>query len=296
MQSVVFTLLGSAALARAQVSQAQGAPPPASLLTATKSGVLPVAPTPFTGVETEEGAIIYDGPMNPGFAGLNGPAVAQTNLPATTYVAMLPTTMFDPYAGSIISGSVVAVGTTSGVQLTVNFTGIPSETYGPFVYHIHGMPVPADGNCTATMGHLDPTNRGEYYPCDNTNPQTCQAGDLAGKHGNITSQTFSASYIDPYLSTVPGSPYFFGNGSLVIHTSNTTRLTCANFQQSSTNGSTSSTSTGTVTPTATGSSSGTSSSSTSSPIQTAAAADQVVLDRIAGFVALTAIFAVSALL
>ena len=60
------------------------------------------------------------------------------------------------------------------------------------VYHIHGMPVSADGNCTATMGHLDPTNRGEYHPCEDTQPETCQAGDLAGKHGNITGTTFSA--------------------------------------------------------------------------------------------------------
>lgn len=132
MQFVLLIALGAAVLAKAQVPQVQGVPPPASLLTETKSGVLPVAPTPFAGVETEEGAIIYDGPKNPGFEGLNGPAVAQTNLPATTYMAMLPKTIFDPYAGSIISGSVMAVGTASGVQFTVNFTGIPSETYGPF--------------------------------------------------------------------------------------------------------------------------------------------------------------------
>jgi len=51
---------------------AQGAgegnpPPPPVLLSTIKSGVLPVIPTetPFAGVETEEGAIIYDGPANP---------------------------------------------------------------------------------------------------------------------------------------------------------------------------------------------------------------------------------------
>lgn len=132
MQSIVFTVVGAAALAKAQITQVQGVPPPASLLTETKSGVLPVAPTPFAGVETEEGAITYDGPMNPGFVGLNGPAVAQTNLPATMYMATLPKTMFDPYAGSTVSGSVMAVGSANGVQFTVNFTGIPSETYGPF--------------------------------------------------------------------------------------------------------------------------------------------------------------------
>lgn len=131
MRPTVLAILGAAALARAQ-SLAQGIPPPASLLTETKSGVLPVAPTPFVGVETEEGAIIYDGEMNPGFVGLNGPAVAQTNLPTATYVATLPTTMFDPESGSTISGSIVGVGTANGTMFTVNFSGIPDESYGPF--------------------------------------------------------------------------------------------------------------------------------------------------------------------
>jgi hypothetical protein len=112
--------------------QAEGVPPPPVLLNATKSGVLPVEPTPFNGVETEEGAIIYDGPPNPGFAGVNGPAVAQTAMPQATYAATLPGTMFDPYAGSNITGSIVGVGTPSGVAFSVNFTGVPSEMYGPF--------------------------------------------------------------------------------------------------------------------------------------------------------------------
>lgn len=60
------------------------------------------------------------------------------------------------------------------------------------VYHIHGLPVPADGNCSATLGHLDPTDRGELHACEVAAPQTCQAGDLAGKHGNITSTSFTA--------------------------------------------------------------------------------------------------------
>lgn len=58
------------------------------------------------------------------------------------------------------------------------------------VYHIHDAPVPADGNCTGTLAHLDPTQRGEQPPCDSTKPQTCQVGDLAGKHGKITSSPF----------------------------------------------------------------------------------------------------------
>ena len=60
------------------------------------------------------------------------------------------------------------------------------------VYHIHDQPVPADGNCTATAAHLDPYIRGEIPPCDNTQPETCQVGDLTGKHGNVTVSPFAA--------------------------------------------------------------------------------------------------------
>jgi hypothetical protein len=62
------------------------------------------------------------------------------------------------------------------------------------------------------------------------------------------------SYSDLYLSTDPSSAYYFGNKAIVIHSSNATRLTCANFVLVSSNGtstnatSTISTSTPTVTP------------------------------------------------
>lgn len=122
----------------------------------------------------------------------------------------------------------------SGVLVSVNFTGLPSESeYGPFVYHIHALAVPVNGNCSATLGHLDPTDRGEYYPCNVGAPATCQVGDLAGKHGNITMSNFVAQYADPFLSTDPSSPAFFGDKSVVVHTANTTRITCANFRMMS---------------------------------------------------------------
>jgi hypothetical protein len=250
-------------------------PPPTGILSTVLSGVLPVLPTetPFTGLETIEGAIVNDGPVEVGFTGefpffldvlgamqsftlvttlfslktitiydsygspltLPGPggnATIQTSNPAATYIAVLPPTNFDPATGSIITGSITGTATANGtgILLTVNLTGFPSPSlYGPFVYHIHTLPVPADGNCSATLGHLDPTDRGEYHPCEMLAPETCQAGDLAGKHGNITGTELMTSYQELYLSTTPGSPYFFGDKSLVVHTSNTTRLTCANF-------------------------------------------------------------------
>lgn len=46
---------------------------------------------------------------------------------------------------------------------------------------------------------------------------------------NILTYTLIISFLDLYLSTAKGPASFFGNRSIVIHTSNKTRLTCANF-------------------------------------------------------------------
>jgi hypothetical protein len=83
------------------------------------------------------------------------------------------------------------------------------------------------------MGHLDPTNRGELYMCDSAQPETCQVGDLSGKHGGkiMTENTFTTTFTDPYLSVEEGSDGFFGGLSFVLHTGNTTRITCANFER-----------------------------------------------------------------
>lgn len=97
------------------------------------------------------------------------------------------------------------------------------------VYHLHDQPVPADGNCSGTLAHLDPYERGEATPCDVTRPETCQVGDLGGKHGNINSEPFNATYTDDYASTLSGIGAFFANRSIVIHFNNVTRITCANF-------------------------------------------------------------------
>ncbi len=123
------------------------------------------------------------------------------------------------------------------------------------MYHIHDQPVPANGNCTATLAHLDPYVRGEIPPCDPTRPQTCQVGDLSGKYGMIPGTgTYQTSYLDLFTSTRQGPASFFGNRSVVIHTLNTTRLTCANFQLvASGSNATMTSSTGRVSPTATSS-------------------------------------------
>lgn len=60
-----LVVVGGIALVSAQV------PPPTGILSTTLSGVLPVLPTetPFTGLETIEGAIVDDGPVVEGFTG-----------------------------------------------------------------------------------------------------------------------------------------------------------------------------------------------------------------------------------
>lgn len=172
----------------------------------------------------------YNGPP---VTGQLGDAPVTTNNPAgVTYQAILPNVNTTGIRGSI-SGTSGPGG--QGVQYNVNFYGFPSQALAPFIYHIHERPVPADGNCTGTGPHLDPTLRGEQPPCFAAQPQTCQAGDLAGKYGNITVDPFQTSYLDLYTSTVAGSSSFFGNRSVVVHTSNTTRLTCANFTLVSSN-------------------------------------------------------------
>lgn len=91
--------------------------------------------------------------------------------------------------------------------------------------------MPSNGNCTATLAHLDPYIRGEVTPCDKAAPATCQVGDLSGKHGAIPADigTWETSYVDLYASTREGIGAFFGNRSFVIHYPNKTRITCASF-------------------------------------------------------------------
>lgn len=65
MQSLTLITAMIASLVRAQ-GGGLGCPPPApEILSTTKSGVLPVLPTPFSGVETLEGAIVVKGPPDP---------------------------------------------------------------------------------------------------------------------------------------------------------------------------------------------------------------------------------------
>ena len=101
------------------------------------------------------------------------------------------------------------------------------------MYHLHVAPVPENGNCTATLAHLDPFDRPESPICDPKLPQTCQVGDLSGKHAEIPEgqAEYHTSYVDLYASTLEGIGAFFGNRSIVFHYANKTRVSCASFEK-----------------------------------------------------------------
>ncbi|KAH8891011.1 hypothetical protein GQ53DRAFT_594109, partial [Thozetella sp. PMI_491] len=164
---------------------------------------------------------------------LGNATIVENNPPGVAYKAVLPDEAFDKDAfpdGGNVKGEITAVASPNGigVRVKVRFSNLPKEG-GPFPYHIHVDPVPEDGNCTKTLAHLDPYIRGEDIPCSRNLSQTCQVGDLAGKHGRIDSDPFEASYIEWYASTVDGIGAFFGNRSFVVHFANKTRITCGNF-------------------------------------------------------------------
>lgn len=140
------------------------------------------------------------------------------------------------FTGTKLSGGVIFSPSSGngGVKVEVNLHSFPMEG-GPFTYHIHDQPVPTSGNCTLTLAHLDPFIRGQKVPCDPNRPQSCEVGDLAGKHGKIPADTSNGTYIktyeDLYLSLTQGQGSFIGNRSIVIHSNDTKRYACANIKE-----------------------------------------------------------------
>ncbi|SPO06078.1 uncharacterized protein DNG_08767 [Cephalotrichum gorgonifer] len=140
------------------------------------------------------------------------------------YIARFETDLY--ISGRVLVGSdPFGIGASYHVQLS----GLPDNN-GPFKYHIHQLPVPASGNCTETGGHLDPFGRTDDPACDEEEPQTCEVGDLSGKHGPLQGSADDISFLDLYTSLNPESRAFIGNRSVVIHGDDGTRLACANFQ------------------------------------------------------------------
>jgi len=188
---------------------------------------------------------------------LGNATIVKNNPIGVVYKAVLPEKQFfnaKDERGNV-KGEISAVAHAGGMGVTykVTFSNLPTSG-GPFPYHLHVAAVPEDGNCTKTLAHLDPFNRGEVTACNAEFPETCQVGDLSGKYGKITSDPYTATYTDDFSSTLNGLGSFFGNRSFVVHFANKTRITCANFAKASTPTSNSTSPTGTLTPVPTGSS------------------------------------------
>ncbi|RMZ68944.1 superoxide dismutase [Pyrenophora seminiperda CCB06] len=171
------------------------------------SAITILAAAAAVGAQSIPAPLVSNNPYNAGYSAVVKPK-ASNNVAAT------------------IQGTSMPDG--KGVKFAIAFNELPVAE-GPFTYHIHAKPVPTDGNCTGTGAHLDPYNRGETPVCDASKPETCQTGDLAGKHGKVTTAQFSTEYVDMYLATNPQDPSYFGNLSFVIHLPNKTRIACANF-------------------------------------------------------------------
>ncbi|KAJ9607877.1 Cell surface superoxide dismutase [Cu-Zn] 4 [Cladophialophora chaetospira] len=174
-----------------------------------------------------------------------------TNAPITENNPIRVTFQATLQSNKPVQGQITGVSNDNGtgVNFNVNFFSFPDAALGPFLYHIHQYPIDTSGNCTSAGGHLSPFGRAETPPCDPTQPDTCQPGDLSGKHGNISlageasapdgsggsnaiaAAAFQTTYLDLYVSTDPKNVAYFGNRSVVIHAANGTRLNCANFTQ-----------------------------------------------------------------
>ncbi|RKP32490.1 Cu,Zn superoxide dismutase-like protein [Metschnikowia bicuspidata] len=123
-----------------------------------------------------------------------------------------------------VKGFVSFMSLNGTVSVDVNLTGFPANG-GPFMYHVHERPVPTNGNCSGTLGHLNSYNGFETAPTDDTK----EVGDLSGKHGMMEGPVYNATYIERYLSLNPSNPAFVGGLSVVVHLHNGTRIACANI-------------------------------------------------------------------
>ena len=130
----------------------------------------------------------------PTFISAQNATVVTDNPVGVSYGATLPDLTTTDIRGSFVAQS-DASGT--GVLFQVSLSGFPDEGQ-PFLYHIHENPI-SGGNCSTAGGHLDPFERGDSPACVADLPQTCQVGDLSGKHGKINGTGFSAKFVESSL-------------------------------------------------------------------------------------------------
>lgn len=138
-----------------------------------------------------------------------------------------PTDVYEADFDTDVKGKVEFSGLKNGsIEVNVDLSGFPTSG-GPFQYHVHEAPVPSDGNCTGTKGHLDPY---DGNPKANSTDEL-EIGDLSGRYGLIHGTSINTTYVDQYLSLDPESPAFIGGLSITIHLDNSTRLACANITE-----------------------------------------------------------------
>ena len=121
--------------------------------------------------------------------GASNATVASSNPAGSMYLATFPNSITNVIRGRVVASSPFG----GAVNYAINIANLPQGA-GPFEYHIHELPVPSSGDCMGTGAHLDPFQRGEQPPCDPSQPQMCQVGDLSGKHGKINSTAIATRY------------------------------------------------------------------------------------------------------
>ena len=121
---------------------------------------------------------------------------------------------------------------TSPTQVVIGLSGLTATAGALGQYHVHEKPVdwydPA-GPCSSssTGGHFNPMSA--VGKCDPTKPESCELGDLSGKHGAVTGVSLQTQYTDTFLPL--SGAYSIVGRSLVLHDSTGNRYVCANIIQ-----------------------------------------------------------------
>ena len=115
------------------------------------------------------------------------------------------------------------------VQITTSFTSLPDNT--GLGYHVHDWPVEYTQDpslrCGEVGGHYDPYDKQStpnYATVCMNNSSECEVGDLSGKHGKLmTGNSIFSDTLGLSLSNFHSIVF----RSIVIHNTDSSRLTCA---------------------------------------------------------------------
>ncbi|KAJ1650094.1 Cell surface superoxide dismutase [Cu-Zn] 4 [Dispira simplex] len=124
----------------------------------------------------------------------------------------------------------------SGTIVRYSFSiSTATDQASEYSYHIHELPVDANGNCTSTGGHFDPHKanpQDNTYKCIPEEPSTtCEVGDLSGKHGKLKSTSDKPLVVGEYMDAdvhLSGDDTVAGR-SVVVHNAAGDRIACANI-------------------------------------------------------------------